>query len=143
MRPNRWSLWLTGLLALACAVASVVVWTRDAASQPAPPSQATQTQADLVAQGETLFLAKGCAGCHRLGGLAESMSIGPDLTLLAQNAGTRVAGMTAEDYVRVSILNPSAYIVPGYSGQYVAMPALPVSAAEVEALVALLLYQRE
>ena len=34
---------------------------------------------------------------------------------VASHAGQRVSGQTAEQYLRTSILDPNAYIVPGYA----------------------------
>ncbi len=45
-------------------------------------------------------------------------------------------GLSAEEYVRQSVLDPQAYIVDGYGGQ---MPVLPVNTAELDALVEFLL----
>jgi cytochrome c oxidase subunit 2 len=53
-----------------------------------------------------------CATCHSLDG---SALVGPTLKGISQRAGTRGPGLSAEDYIRQSILSPSAFIVPGYS----------------------------
>ena len=66
-----------------------------------------------------------------MAGVSEGF-VGPDLTDLADRAGDRVEGLTADEYVRQSVLDPQAYIVIGYGGQ---MPVLPVDAAELDALV--------
>ncbi len=64
------------------------------------------------AHGEELFLSYGCTGCH--GNLEDetSAAVGPWLGNIAEVGGTRVEGLTADEYVYNSILNPSAYIVP-------------------------------
>jgi nitric oxide reductase subunit C len=75
---------------------------------------------DPVAMGESLFHAAppGCAACHSLS--PGVVMAGPPLANMATRAAEVVASdaytgaaETAEDYVRESILEPSAHIVPG------------------------------
>jgi cytochrome c oxidase subunit II len=108
---------LLGLtLTLALATVSVLVY-------------ATEDRAGAVAlEGETLFQAKGCVGCHQRGDLGQ-LQIGPNLSGLGERA--------TEEYVRQSITDPQAYLVDGYSG--VEMPTLSLTEAEVDALVEFLL----
>jgi cytochrome c len=42
-------------------------------------------------------------------------TIGPVLDGLATRAGDAVAGLSAEDYIRESILDPNAFIVEGFT----------------------------
>lgn len=65
-----------------------------------------------AANGETLFSAQGCAGCH--GALDGSIpaGVGPSLANITVDGATRVAGQSADQYVYESILNPNAFIVP-------------------------------
>lgn len=108
------------------AVATVAVWSGgDAPLAPA-------------ADGRLLFQAKGCSGCHVGPGLDGVAAIGPDLSRLPEVAATRLAGMSAADYVRESITRPQAFVVPRYEGAE-QMPALPLDEAEVELLVDFLL----
>jgi len=91
-------------------------------------------------RGLVLFRAKGCAACHILGPEG-SAQIGPPLSGLADRAGTRRPGMSALDYVRESLRDPSAFKVPGYdfgSGE-IGMPDLGLSNEEIETLAAFLL----
>jgi coenzyme F420-reducing hydrogenase delta subunit/cytochrome c2 len=55
----------------------------------------------------------GCAVCHSLE--PEISVVGPSLAGVAERAGTRVPGLSAEDYLRQSILTPDTYVVEGYS----------------------------
>lgn len=53
-----------------------------------------------------------CATCHDVKG--DRVIIGPALTDVATRAETRVEGLTAEDYLYESIINPNDYVVEGY-----------------------------
>ena len=90
---------------------------------------------DLVRQGRSLFSAKGCASCH------VEIQVGPSLVNLKDRAAKSKPGLSAEQYVRESILAPTAFKAAGGStgGGSGEMPTLPVSAAELNALVAYLL----
>ncbi len=65
-----------------------------------------------AARGEALFAANGCSGCHSLG---EDTIIGPGFKGVVSRAGTRVTGVSAEDYLSESIRSPSAFVVEGFS----------------------------
>lgn len=98
---------------------------------------ATETVPTTQYSGEAVFLTKGCIGCHTAAGHSSRTNVGPNLVALADRAGQRVDGLSAEDYVRQSVLAPQAYIVTGYSG--IQMPALALKAGELDALVEFLL----
>ena len=68
---------------------------------------------DPVARGQRVFLDTGCGGCHTIEGLSAG-TVGPIQTTIGTVAETRIPGMSAEDYIRESILDPSAYVVEGY-----------------------------
>jgi mono/diheme cytochrome c family protein len=89
---------------------------------------------DLVQQGRNLFAAKGCASCH------VQLQVGPSLANLKDRAAKTRPGYSAEKYVRESVLAPNAFKADGSSGGLSSgMPTLPVSATELDALVAYLL----
>ena len=124
------------LLAVAVAVlavATALAWGRGGGDG-APGAGGT-----AALDGAALFVAKGCAVCHLAEGAETGYGIGPDLRGLPRTAGSRVPGMGAEAYVRRSILEPGAFPPGGGGGGFEAMPALPVSPAELDALVAYLL----
>jgi mono/diheme cytochrome c family protein len=52
-----------------------------------------------------------CSECHTLTGVN---TYGPTFKGLSQSAGERVPGMSAEEYLRESIINPGAYRVEGF-----------------------------
>ncbi|MGW8249634.1 MAG: c-type cytochrome [Anaerolineales bacterium] len=60
----------------------------------------------------TLENAAGCKTCHSLE--PGTTIIGPSLAGIGSVAGSRVEGLTAEEYIRQSITDPNAYIVEGY-----------------------------
>jgi cytochrome c oxidase subunit 2 len=120
------------LLAVAVAVlaaATALAWGRGGGGEPAAIASAG------ALDGAALFIAKGCAVCHLAEGAQDGYGIGPDLRGLPTTAGSRAPGLDAEGYVRQSIRDPGAY-PPGMRG---AMPTLPVSPSELDALVAYLL----
>ena len=60
--------------------------------------------------GMAVYNAQGCAGCH---GESDGVGvIGPSITGIASRAGDTVPGSSAEEYIRQSIVEPNAYIVP-------------------------------
>ena len=88
------------------------------ASCGAPPTAQPAATGDPAA-GEALFKqatigsAPSCSVCHSTE--PGQTGVGPSLAGVASRAGQRVPGQSAEDYLRQSILNPNAYIVPGYA----------------------------
>lgn len=63
--------------------------------------------------GAQLYVSYGCSGCHGdPQGDTSTAVVGPWLGDIAEVGATRVDGLTAEDYVYESILQPSAFIVP-------------------------------
>ena len=133
MRSSRLGLAVTAAIVVLLVGATVAVYAIDPGTQQA--ASAADGSAPGSVEGQTVFLTKGCTGCHSRAGVSEGF-IGPDLTDLADRAGDRVEGLTAEEYVRQSVLDPQAYIVSGYGGQ---MPVLPVDTEELDALVEFLL----
>ena len=68
---------------------------------------------DPLALGRAQFAISGCTACHAVSGISEA-AIGPALNGIGTRAQNRVDGLSAEEYVRESILVPGAYIVEGY-----------------------------
>lgn len=124
MQTDLRRLLVTGLVTLGLAGAT---WSA-LQSRPEPP--------DASLDGRIVFMTKGCTGCHSRAGVPGNAMIGPDLTDLANRAGSRVAGLTATDYVRQSLLEPQAFLVEGYFEQ---MPTLPLSPNEIDLLIDFLL----
>jgi cytochrome c553 len=55
-----------------------------------------------------------CLSCHQVVTGQVGFSVGSNLAGIGERAGTLVAGLTAEEYLRQSILEPGRYIVSGY-----------------------------
>lgn len=53
-----------------------------------------------------------CITCH--GGADSPFRLAPDLAGIFERAASRVEGLSAEEYVLQSIIDPEAYLVPGY-----------------------------
>lgn len=60
----------------------------------------------------TLGVNAGCRICHSLD--PGVVIIGPSFDGVGVNAATRVSGLTAEEYLRESIVNPDAHVVEGF-----------------------------
>jgi sulfur oxidation c-type cytochrome SoxX len=96
------------------------------APAPAPPPTTTTTttttttpapsgggNAAQIAAGKTVFTgAGGCASCHTLKDAGASGTVGPDLDHLKADA--QKAGKPLEAYTHESIVDPNAYVVPGF-----------------------------
>jgi sulfur oxidation c-type cytochrome SoxX len=65
-------------------------------------------------RGQVVFSTAGCTACHAISGIS-SGTVGPVLDGLATRAGSTVSGLTAEEYIHQSIIDPSAYVVPGFT----------------------------
>ncbi len=88
--------------------------TTPTATSPAPPP--APAPAGNAAAGKAVFAANGCAACHTFRPAGANGMIGPDLDHVAVDAKKANRGSLVQ-YVTESIVNPSAYIVPGFSDQ--------------------------
>ena len=77
------------------------------------PTPTPGAEIDPLARGEQIFVSSGCGGCHTIEGVSYG-EVGPNLTQIGEVAATRKADLSAEEYIRESILNTNAYIVDGY-----------------------------
>lgn len=143
MRGGITGLVLAGIVVLGLTAASVFVWMAEDDVETAAGDATVTASAEQIDLGRTVFQAKGCIGCHQIADVAGGRSIGPDLTLLPEQAGSRIEGTSAEAYVTQSIAAPQAYIVSGYGYGMQEMPQIPMSQAEMDALVVYLLSEHE
>jgi cytochrome c oxidase subunit 2 len=65
------------------------------------------------ASGQQAFSTSGCSSCHTFTPAGAKGTVGPDLDKLPAEA--KQAGQPLASFVRESIVNPNAYIQPGYS----------------------------
>jgi len=89
---------------------------------------------------ETVALKYGCVGCHALD--PNAVMTGPTWHNMGDTAVIRVPGESPALYLYESIVNPNAYVVPGYPGNI--MPATfgeQMSVQELGEMVAYLLQQ--
>lgn len=90
--------------------------------------------------GEDLFFSSraGCSVCHSV--QPGVQLVGPNLAGVATRAETRVPGMSAEEYLHQSIVEPGAFVVEGYpAGQMLDNFAETLSMEEIDSLVNYLL----
>ena len=73
--------------------------------------------ADPVLRGEIVIQQYVCNSCHVLDSLGWEGRTGPALNGIADRAGERVPGQTAEEYLVTSVWNAAAFLVPGYTDQ--------------------------
>ena len=96
------------------------------------------TPAQLVKAGEEIYKTKGtCEICHRIG---QKGTRAPDLGGVGARAGKTKPGMSAKAYILESLLQPAAYVVPGYPPimPEVDKPPIALNRSEVWALTAFL-----
>lgn len=84
-----------------------------------------------------------CSACHSLDGSVRSGGeAGPSFQGISERAGDRVPELSAVEYLRQSIMDPSAYVVEGFDPNI--MPKsfrLFFSEEDIDALIAFMLTQ--
>lgn len=80
-----------------------------------------------------------CARCHTLDGSEKEG--GPTLHGISTSGAERMPGLSAEEYILQSLLDPHAYIVEGYDVSMSSFLAYLLSPEEINGLVAFLLTQ--
>src|SRR5918911_1655 len=87
------------------------------------------------ANGKALFASNGCVSCHTYKPAGSNASIGPDLDKLSQYA--KQAKQPLQQFVRTSIVDPNAYVQPGFPRGV--MPTFAsLTKSQVDALVTFL-----
>jgi len=105
----------------------------------APTTTAATTTAAAAApsaNGKAIFISSGCGACHTFKAAGTSAKVGPDLdTAPAKDA--KAAGMALDAFVKQSIVDPNAFIAPGFpKGVMPATFGSSLGAAKIDALVA-------
>jgi cytochrome c553 len=93
---------------------------------------------DPIARGRQVYRASGCASCHEGSLFNLFRPVGPPLNEIGRVAAERRPGMSATDYIRQSITDPGAYVVPGYPDSMPRGIARDMSPEDLAALVAYL-----
>ena len=93
---------------------------------------------DPIARGRQVYRTLGCATCHEASISNLFRPVGPPLDRAGRVGAERVPGMSAEDYLRQSIADPGAYLVPGYPDSMPRDLANGLSPQDLAALVAYL-----
>src|SRR5919202_4827389 len=88
-----------------------------------------------AANGKALFASNGCVSCHTYKPAGSKATVGPDLDKLASYA--KQAKKPLEPFTRESIVQPDAYVQPGFPKGV--MPSFAsLSKSQVDALVSFL-----
>ena len=93
---------------------------------------------ELAEAGREIFFGKGtCALCHTIGGKGDRC---PDLAGVGAGAATRLADLSASEYLAQSLYQPNSYVVEGFAPTMPAAnrPPIDLEAREIAALVAFL-----
>lgn len=111
----------------------------------APSADPRPDGSDPVALGAWLFKNQACVTCHTIEGVSTA-AVGPELTDVATVAGERIAAAeytgsatTAAEYLRESIVNPTAFVVSPFAANLMPATFATLPADELDALVAYLL----
>jgi cytochrome c551/c552 len=103
-----------GVIALLLTIVAYTIGRHQAqTTNPAITPPPTST-APTTAAGRLLFTRYGCGGCHTFAPAGASGTIGPDLATANQAAKTD-HNMPLDAYIRQSIIDPNAYVSPGYN----------------------------
>jgi cytochrome c oxidase subunit 2 len=77
-----------------------------------------------------------CATCHTLDG---TPLVGPSFQGLSERAGSRIPGLSTEEYIHQSIVNPGAYLVEGFQNSMNPTYGQLLSEEDIEDVTAFLL----
>jgi cytochrome c oxidase subunit II len=83
--------------------------------------------------GKTVFANNGCNSCHTLKAAGSTAKVGPDLDKLPAEA--KGAGKPLDAFVRESIVNPNAYVAPGYPKNVMPATFSQLPKTQLDALV--------
>ena len=114
-------------------------------ARPTPTDRASViVNVETITAGRALFTGGGgCSACHAIDDVAHGV-LGPELNGIGTVATDRIAGYTAEQYLRESIVDSCAHTVEGTDCNLMlnVMNTVTLTDADVDALVAFLLQQR-
>jgi mono/diheme cytochrome c family protein len=75
----------------------------------------TGAAAGDVEAGREVFISTGCGSCHTLQAAGTTGQTGPNLDV-DLTVGAEAAGVALAEYVRTSIVDPDAWVMPQFSG---------------------------
>ena len=101
------------------------------ACAPEPPAT------EPIARGRQLYRSLGCANCHEPNLFGQRL--GPPLDQVGTEAETRRPGLSSAEYIRQAIVDPGAYVVPGYNDTMPRDLGRDLSPTDLDALVTYLL----
>jgi mono/diheme cytochrome c family protein len=84
---------------------------------------------------------RGCSACHSLDGSVGAPPQGPSFQGISERAGDRVPELSAVEYLRQSIVDPSAYLVEGFDDNMAKGFRFFFSEEDIDDLVAFMLTQ--
>jgi cytochrome c2 len=96
-------------LLLPTLIVAVLLLTACGGQEAAAESEYANPQ---LAEGQQLFR-RYCSSCHATS--PGETVVGPSLHGVGARAATRVEGLSAEEYIRTSIVRPDAYTVEGFA----------------------------
>ncbi len=128
--------------AWALMVAMLTLFVLTACGESPSSDESASTSLGNPARGRDLFETGGasqipCASCHTLDG---TDLVGPSLQGIGERAATRTE-LSAEEYLRQSITQPSAYVVDGFEDLMNKNYASLLSTQDIEDLIAFMLTQ--
>ena len=105
------------------------------AAAPTTTASATTAAKPPTVDAKAIFISSGCGACHTFKPAGTNAKVGPDLDT-APEADAKKAGMALDAFVKQSIVDPNAYIAPGFpKGIMPATFGKTLSAAQLAALV--------
>lgn len=122
-----------GALAAGCGGEKTVSPTAETVAGQPPPAPQPQAKGNPAA-GKQVFIDSGCGGCHTFKPAGSTGKTGPDLDKLPEYA--KKADQPLDEFVRESIVNPSAYVEQGFPDGV--MPAWSGDEKQLADLVAFL-----
>ncbi|HEY8030412.1 MAG TPA: cytochrome c [Gaiellaceae bacterium] len=100
------------------------------------PAATTTAAAAPSANGKAIFISSGCGACHTFKPAGTSATVGPDLDTAPEKDAPK-AKMPLAAFVKQSIVDPNAYISPGFpKGVMPPTFGATLSKAKIDALVA-------
>lgn len=109
--------------------------TATASSGSTAVPQATEVPAGPDAAAGQVTFSRTCSGCHSTN---SDRLVGPGLAGIGDRAGSTIPGVSADDYIRMSITDPGSFVVDGF-GPVSIMPQLTqLTPQDIENLVAYL-----